>query len=65
MLVWLEFVHGVLDDIYLIANGYSVGGYIVFIIIHLIIIATGVKAARQAEAETVSQLNPAVSLRTG
>ena len=52
LLVWLEFLHGVLDDIYLIARGYDVVGYIVFIVIHLVIIGTGVVFARQAEAES-------------
>ncbi|MBM4460418.1 MAG: hypothetical protein FJ011_22100 [Chloroflexi bacterium] len=51
LLVWLEFTHGVLDDIYLIARGYDAVGYAVFIAIHLIIIATGVLFARQAERE--------------
>lgn len=55
LLVWLEFVHGVLDDIYLIANGFSAGGYIAFIVIHLIIIVMGVMAARQASVQTASQ----------
>ena len=52
LIVWLELLHGVVDDIYLIANGFSAGGYIPFIAIHLIIIITGVLFARQAEAET-------------
>ena len=50
LLVWLEFVHGVLNDIYLIANGFS-AGYIAFIVVHLIIIVTGVMFAQQASAE--------------
>jgi hypothetical protein len=50
LLVWLEFTHGVLDDIFLIARGYEAGGYIAFIVIHLIIIATGLAFARQAQA---------------
>jgi hypothetical protein len=52
LLVWLEFTHGVLDDIYLIARGYDAVGYLVFIAIHLAIIVTGVLFARQAEAES-------------
>lgn len=48
-LVWLEFAHGVLDDIYLISRGYDTVGYLVFIVIHLIIIVTGVIAVREAE----------------
>lgn len=52
LLIWLEITHGVLDDIFLIARGYDASGYIAFIVIHLIIIATGVWAVRQTEAET-------------
>lgn len=52
LLVWLEFTHGVLDDIFLIARGYEAGGYIAFIVIHLLIIATGIWAVRRTEAET-------------
>ena len=52
LIVWLELLHGVVDDIYLITRGYDAGGYIAFIVIHLIIIATGVIFARQAQAET-------------
>jgi hypothetical protein len=54
LLVWLEFTHGVLDDIYLITRGYDAIGYAVFIVIHLIIIGTGVWATRAAEMETLS-----------
>ena len=53
LLVWLELWHGVVDDIYLIARGYDALGYIGFIAVHLIIIVTGIWAARAAEAETV------------
>lgn len=58
LLVWLEFTHGVLDDIYLIWRGYDMVGYLVFIAIHLAIIVTGVLFVRQAEAEVVV-MNPA------
>ncbi|MCC7362123.1 MAG: BphX family protein [Anaerolineales bacterium] len=51
LFIWLEFTHGVLDDLYLIARGYSAIGYAAFIVVHLIIIATGVWAARSVEAE--------------
>lgn len=63
LLVWLEFVHGVLDDIYLIANGFDAVGYIIFIIIHLVIIVTGVMVARQASTQAVDPSRQAVSLR--
>lgn len=48
--VWLEFTHGVLDDLYLIVRGYDAVGYTVFIVIHLIIIVTGVMFAREVSA---------------
>ena len=51
LLVWLEVMHGVLDDVYLIANGFSAAEYIPFIVIHLIIIVTGVLFARQVSAQ--------------
>lgn len=54
LIVWLELLHGVVDDIYLIANGFSAAGYIPFIAVHLIIIITGILFARQAERETAA-----------
>lgn len=51
LLVWLEFMHGVLDDIFLIVRGYDASGYIAFIIIHLMIIATGLWAVRRSQTE--------------
>jgi BphX-like len=52
LLVWLEFLHGVLDDMYLIANGLSVGFYTAFTVVHLIIIVTGILVARQTSARS-------------
>lgn len=52
LLVWLEFTHGVLDDIFLIARGYEASGYIAFIVVHLIIIVTGFVFARAVLSET-------------
>lgn len=46
LIVWLELLHGVIDDVYLIANGFSAAEYIPFIVIHLIIIVTGVRFVR-------------------
>lgn len=54
LLVWLVLLQGVLDDIYLIARGYDMIGYLVFIAIHLAIIITGVVFGRQAEAEVAA-----------
>lgn len=56
LLVWLELLHGVADDLYLIARGYNAVGYIVFIVIHLSIAITGVLFARRVEPETVRPL---------
>lgn len=52
LIIWLELLHGVIDDLYLIANGFDAGGYIAFIVIHLIIIVSGLLFVRQAEFET-------------
>ncbi|MBI3243241.1 MAG: BphX family protein [Chloroflexi bacterium] len=52
LIVWLELLHGVVDDVYLIANGYDAVGYLVFIVVHLIIIGTGVMFTRQASVQT-------------
>jgi hypothetical protein len=60
LLVWLEFLHGVLDDMYLIANGLSVGFYTAFTVVHLIIIVTGVLVARQTTAQSSQVARPAV-----
>lgn len=62
LLVWLELLHGVFDDIYLIARGYSAMGYIAFIVIHLLIIGTGIWAARSASAKSVSATGPLAPL---
>ena len=58
--VWLEFLHGVLDDLFLISRGYDAAGYIGFTVVHLIIIATGIVFVRQVEAQS-SQPAPLVT----
>ncbi|MBI5876149.1 MAG: BphX family protein [Chloroflexi bacterium] len=50
--VWLELWHGIVGDLYLIAKGFDAASYIVFIVIHLVIIATGVMFAQQVEADS-------------
>lgn len=55
LLVWLELLHGVVDDVYLIVRGYDAVSYAVFIAIHIAIIITGVWAARAAEAEAAQE----------
>ena len=54
--VWLEFLHGSLDDLFLISRGYDVSTYIVFGIVHLVIIVTGIVFARQASAQTQDEV---------
>lgn len=52
LLVWtvigLELVRGIVDDIYMIASGYEPGGFIGWIVIHSVIIVSGVVALRAA-----------------
>ena len=52
LIVWLELLHGVIDDVYLIANGFNAAEYIPFIVIHLIIIVTGIWVAQKAQVAT-------------
>lgn len=49
LVVWFEVFRGIADDVFLITRGYDAMGYIGFIIVHLIIIVTGVMFARQAQ----------------
>ncbi|MCK6540312.1 MAG: BphX family protein [Anaerolineales bacterium] len=50
VIVWAELFRGVVADAIWIARGYSTS-YLIFIAIHLVIIATGVVFLRQAKAE--------------
>lgn len=52
VIIWAELFRGVLADGIWIMRGYDVGSYIPFIVIHLIIIVTGILFMRQAKAET-------------
>lgn len=49
--VWLEFLHGLVDDWYLIARGYEAMPYIVMSVLHIAIIVTGIVFARQVESQ--------------
>lgn len=53
-LVWtvmaIELTRGIIDDIYMIAVGYEPAGYVVWIVIHSVIIAAGYLALRRAGA---------------
>jgi hypothetical protein len=51
LIVLMEFLHGVVDDAFLIARGYDAVSYLVFTAIHLIIIITGILFVRQAMAK--------------
>lgn len=51
LVVVLEIVRGILDDFYMISQGYAVPFYIGFIVLHLAIIVTGILFLRQAQAE--------------
>ncbi|MGA8265531.1 MAG: BphX family protein [Ignavibacteriaceae bacterium] len=51
LVIWLELIRGIADDLYMIARGYHVSFYIVFITIHIIIIVTGFIFAWQASAQ--------------
>ena len=49
--IGLEIVRGIVDDIYMIMRGYSVGFYLGFITIHLLIVVTGLAFSRQRAAK--------------
>lgn len=51
LVIALEIVRGILDDFYMLSQGYSVPVYIGFIVFHIVVIATGFRFARQAQAE--------------
>lgn len=51
LVVLMEFLHGIVDDAFLISRGYSASGYIAFICVHLAIIITGIVFARSASRE--------------
>lgn len=53
----IEVGRGILLDTYMIARGIHVGGYLVWIAIHSIVLATGLRALR---SERTSQDQPAV-----
>jgi hypothetical protein len=52
--VALEIVRGILDDIYMIARGYSAAIYVGFIVLHLVIIVTGMAFMRRARVEAAA-----------
>ena len=50
-IIWAEVFRGVLADAMWIVRGYDAGSYAVFIVIHLLIISSGVWFVRQAQAK--------------
>jgi hypothetical protein len=51
LVVALEIVRGILDDLYMISQGYAAPFYIGFIVLHLTIIITGVRFARLVQVD--------------
>ena len=49
LIVALELVRGIFDDLYMIAQGYAAPFYIAFIVLHLVIILTGISFVRQTD----------------
>lgn len=53
-LVWLvillELIRGIFDDVYMIAEGYNVPVYSIFILLHLLIITTGIANLRKTKS---------------
>ncbi|MGH9226399.1 MAG: BphX family protein [Acidimicrobiales bacterium] len=57
----IEVTRGILNDVYMIARGIEVPGYLVWIVIHSVVIATGLQALRAAGHGTFAQPGPARS----
>ena len=53
----IEVLRGVLNDIVMIARGIEVPGYLVWIAIHSVVIATGVAALRAAYGESTEKVS--------
>ncbi len=51
VIIWAEVFRGIVADAIWITRGYAVSIYAIFIVIHIIIIATGVVFVRQTQAE--------------
>lgn len=51
LVIALEVVRGILDDLYMLARGYSAPLYVGFIVLHVIIIVTGIVSVRQARGK--------------
>lgn len=58
VIIWAEVFRGILADGIWIMRGYDAGSYIPFIVIHLIVIVSGLWAMRQAQAEMETAVTP-------
>jgi hypothetical protein len=47
--IWAEVFRGIVDDVFFLSRGYPTMSYIPFIVIHLIIIITGIIFLREAK----------------
>ena len=45
----IEVVRGILNDVYMIARGIDVPGYLIWIVIHSVVIVTGLRSLRAAD----------------
>ena len=55
----VELCRGIANDVYFIARGIEVGGYLVWIAIHSVVIVTGVRALRAARTGEGASFRPA------
>lgn len=52
--IGIELVRGIANDIYFIARGIEVSGYVIWIVIHSVVIVTGLLALRSAKSPAVA-----------
>ena len=57
----IEITRGILNDVYMIARGIEVPGYVVWILVHSVVILTGLRALRAARVERTVVPEDAVS----
>jgi hypothetical protein len=56
----IEILRGIVTDVYMIARGMEVPGYLVWIVIHSVVIVTGVRALRAPQSSVVGTVDAAV-----
>ncbi len=62
LIVWLELVRGIVDDMYMIWQGYSPAFMIGFTVLHLIVIGTGLLFVRGVQKGTREKATGQLSL---